>query len=320
MKNAQLLRRLLTIICVLAAVFFCAAAVAEPSDWNNCGADSDKANVKWMFSDGTLYIEGTGDMQNFNPNGPWGVSYGNKISSVEIGEGVTNIGARAFIGCAVKDISIPSTMKKIGTAAFQQCNTLEKIEIPDGVQTISTYAFSECGKLTEVTIPDSVTSIGTYAFYNCGALKYVTILGGVETIMPSAFSSCKSLIRVDLPKSVTLIRGSAFSSCSSLKSVVIPGSKTKIEDAAFNNCPKEMEIICACSAPYVEEFAAKKGFTCLHFPHDYINGICSKCGAEEPSHDIPPKTGDGTNPALLALLMVMSAGIMISMAAARKKN
>ena len=145
---------------------------------------------------------------------PWRVSNSQKITTVEIQKGVTNI----------------------GTHAFDECTSLTSVTIPDSVTTIGDYAFVYCSSLTSVTIPDSVTTIGDYAFACCTSLTSVTIPDSVTTIGNSAFEYCKSLTSVTIPDSVTTIGDYAFMSCTSLTSVTIPDSVESIKQDAFNNC------------------------------------------------------------------------------------
>ena len=59
------------------------------------------------------------------------------IVAVEIKEGVTAIGARAFKGCTeLREIRIPESVTEIGVRAFEDCASLESIIIPGSVKAI----------------------------------------------------------------------------------------------------------------------------------------------------------------------------------------
>ena len=60
---------------------------------------------------------------------PW---YGNSsVKSVVIGEGVTSIGAEAFVATHIQTITFPSTLKRVGYCAFYESTWLESVYISD---------------------------------------------------------------------------------------------------------------------------------------------------------------------------------------------
>ena len=120
-----------------------------------------------------------------------------KITGVEIKDGVTSIGDYAFYGCsALTSITIPSSVTSIGINAFKWCSNLASVTIPSSVTSIGNYAFYGCTALSSVTIPNSVTSIGDSAFSLCKKLSAVTIPGGVTSIGINAFKQCSNLASV----------------------------------------------------------------------------------------------------------------------------
>lgn len=185
-----------------------------------------------LDNNGVLTISGTGDMQNS--------SFGwnkNKIKSVIINDGVTNIGDSAFSGCtSLISVIIPDSVTIIGSDAFSRCSGLTSITIPDNVTNISSSAFSHCTGLTSITIPNSVTNISNNAFSNCHSLTTLTIPDNVTSIGENAFSRCDGLTTLTIPDSVTSIGNSAFSDCYGLTSITIGNSVTSIGYGAFRNC------------------------------------------------------------------------------------
>lgn len=103
-------------------------------------------------------------------------SYNDKIKTVIIEEGITEIGIEqwgghyrgVFEGCRnLTSVILPDSVVYIGYSAFAGCESLTNITIPDGLTDIGESAFSECISLTNIIIPDSVISIGYGAFYGC---------------------------------------------------------------------------------------------------------------------------------------------------------
>ena len=140
--------------------------------------------------------------------------YQSSIQKIEIGNGVTSIGAYAFGNCcSIASITIPNGITSVGNYAFDHCYTLESIVIPDSVTSIGQYVFNLCYTLESIVIPDSVTSIGDHTFYNCYALASITIPNGVISIGSYTFYNCWSLASITTPESITSIGAFAFGSC-----------------------------------------------------------------------------------------------------------
>ncbi len=173
------------------------------------------------------------------------------LAEVDFGNSVQTIGDYAFYGSSgygnytngvwvfendrLKSLTLPNSLKSIGSHAFSCMQGLTSVEIPNSVTSIGEYAFYYCSSLTSVEIPNSVTSIGEYAFYECSALKSVELSNSIKTIPYGCFSGCSSLLSVSLPNSVTIIKNSAFSGCTSLGSISIPNSVSDIwETGAYN--------------------------------------------------------------------------------------
>ncbi len=97
------------------------------------------------------------------------------------------------------------------------------------VSKIGSYAFKNCSSLERITIPDSVTTIGLNAFENCSSLESIEISDGVTSIGMGAFRGCSSLERIEIPDSVNTINSAAFFNCSSLVEVVFTDATTTWE-------------------------------------------------------------------------------------------
>lgn len=120
------------------------------------------------------------------------------LTSVTLGDHVTNIGPGAFSNCSgLTAIVIPGSVVRIGNGAFQQCTELTSVTIEKGVTLIDWYAFYHCSKLTSVVIPDGVTDIGVSAFEECPSMTSVTIPGSVTVIEYFAFRDCHQLTTIN---------------------------------------------------------------------------------------------------------------------------
>lgn len=98
----------------------------------------------------------------------------------ESGSQLEAIGEYAFSNCnKLKSIVIPSGVTDIGSHAFNMCGDLQSIAIPYGITEIKKQTFAYCGKLKRIDIPVSVTAIGPSVFFLCNDLKDI-YYGGTQ--------------------------------------------------------------------------------------------------------------------------------------------
>ena len=191
---------------------------------------------------------------NNRTTAPWD-SQRDKIKTVVIKDGVTNIGSFAFYECKnLTSVEIPNSVTSIGDDAFSYCENLASIEIPNSVTSIGDYAFEQCYGLTSVTIPNSVTSIGDWAFYFCSSLTSVKIPSSVTSIGDRVFLYCKNLTSVEIPNSITSIGDRAFCNCENLTSAIIPNSVTSIGESVFSGCQSLTSVTIPNSITSIGEY------------------------------------------------------------------
>ena len=87
---------------------------------------------------------------------------------------LTTIAGKAFYECtSLTSVTIGNGVTEIGDWTFSSCDSLTRVDIPDSVTSIGDGAFWGCTSLTSVTIGNGVTSIGGEAFESCHSLAYV---------------------------------------------------------------------------------------------------------------------------------------------------
>lgn len=90
----------------------------------------------------------------------------NYIKSIELKEGLENIGDSAFFGTTLGTVKFPSSLKIINDCAFANCH-IYNLKFNAGLKYIGNSAFALSNEHTEevLEIPASVIYIGPYAFY-----------------------------------------------------------------------------------------------------------------------------------------------------------
>lgn len=207
-----------------------------------CGA-TEQDNVRWTLNkngetvtiDGepkdayTLTISGTGAMMDYSDisSTPW-VDFRSVITHVDLTEGLTTIGSRAFSATAVTTCRISSTVQEIKNDAFSS-SKLAHVEFaaPSKLESIGVGAFWGTSELKmALVLPDSLKTIGNLAFQRSG-ITSVKFGENLKTIGASAFCSCPNLTgEVYLPDSLENLGNYAFNT-SPITSVRIgPNIKT----------------------------------------------------------------------------------------------
>ena len=142
------------------------------------------------------------------------------LKSIEIPASVETIDVSAFLGCSqLKTVSFESNskLKEIGGAsmqyphgAFTDCITLSAIEIPTSVTKIGAAAFYGCSNLQQITFekPSMLNSLNE---------------GGANSFAMGhsygAFAKCTSLITIEIPASIERLHNPMFSGCSNLTTI-----------------------------------------------------------------------------------------------------
>ena len=281
------------ILSVLAIAFIVTALA-----FATVSTDVDAADTSVSTEDGLTYnlvelenstykltINGTGEMTDYvsvyaseGTKAPWltdSTIKRSEIVQIELGNGITHIGACAFMETGIESITIPSSVISIGDNAFWKCDLTT--EIPASVTDLGATAFYGDFQLTvaegntsykvengilfsydgselvqapwDVTqeaateAMASINKIGDYAFHNCSDIGSLTIPGNVTSIGAAAFES-SGISGLILSEGLKTIGNAAFNNCASLSGdadgiLTIPSSVTEIGKSAFNNYESE---------------------------------------------------------------------------------
>lgn len=185
------------------------------------------------------------------------------IKAIEIGEGITSIGAYDFSDHqALTRVSLPSTLIAVGERALLENAMLTDISFPQGSDT---YQVADGMLLTK----------DGKALLRCttGAGETVNVPDGVETIAPYAFDATlyaakNPFTEIVLPKSVRTLEDYAFYGCQNLVSVNL-GGISEMGKYAFNTCVhlKEADISGLTAVP-AYAFDGCRSLEKIVFPED----------------------------------------------------
>ena len=216
---------------------------ADLIDSGSCGK-----NATWeLYKDGTLYIKGTGAMQDYDWNynettkivttgAPWHDSHSASVKKLVVEDGITSIGNDAFSECeSLVSAELAEGITSIGDGAFTDCRDLEKINIPNSVTSIGYDAFDSCWALTSLELPSGLSKLESSAV-SFTAIKELTVPHGVKVVDSHLVAYNDNLTTVTLEEGVEEICYRAFWGCEKLNNITIPRSVKKIEEEAFLEC------------------------------------------------------------------------------------
>ena len=168
---------------------------------------------------------------------------------VVVPEGVVEIGHKAFCKTKIKEVVLPSTLKKISSFAFSDCHYLKQVTLPEGLEELGFYALSDTA-IEEINFPRSLRYIDDSVFRGTPFLKRIkddrfVILGERFLYGYNGYDDT-----VEIPVGVEVICSCAFDSREkdkdyyyvTPKKVILPDSVKQIDGCAFRYQYGLMEI------------------------------------------------------------------------------
>ena len=136
----------------------------DESDWTPI----DETGISWRYDAATktLYLMGSGEIQldiikyEKGETPPW-QAHKNDIENLVIGEGITGTGTLKIFSSLtkLKDVSFPSTFKKLDTGTFATCSSLERIVLPETISSMGSVVFSRCNAMTSLVVKNRNLSV-----------------------------------------------------------------------------------------------------------------------------------------------------------------
>lgn len=157
---------------------------------------------------------------------------GVRISNVVL-QDTSSIGAEAFRGSTVRDVTFIEGLEAVGDHAFAETG-LETVSVP-GTVALGKYVFSGCTSLRKANVSD-LKSVPEGTFDGCISLGDILFGNGLVEIRDNAFRNI-GLESLQLPYSVGVIGIEAFRDCSKLSHITILAHNVTIMERAFYGCP-----------------------------------------------------------------------------------
>ena len=124
------------------------------------------------------------------------------LTGISIPSSIGRLGTAAFESTGLTHVTIPDTVQQVDPAVFQNCTSLVSVKLPNGITEIDQYLFANCISLQHVDMPDTITKINIYAFHNCTSLTSLALPKGLTSLSVGCFEKCYNLQHVVVPPSV----------------------------------------------------------------------------------------------------------------------
>ena len=194
--------------------------------------------------------------------GDYAFSACSKLREITIPASVEALGNGVFTQCdALETFSIDPTnpyLKETNhviytadgkTLVAAAGRTDESVIVPSTVEKIQSYAFYNCDTLKSITIPGSVRELGEGCFGGCAHLNRVELQDGLEVIGAFCFRDNFDLSVIRIPSTVTQLQAAAFYGDYNLRKIYFYGDAPEFGsqisgtyyDRVFYGCAKGME-------------------------------------------------------------------------------
>ena len=171
------------------------------------------------------------------------------LTDITIPASIGRLGTAAFESTGLTHVTIPDTVQQVGPAVFQNCTSLVSVKLPNGITEIDQYLFANCISLQHVDMPDTITKINIYAFHNCTSLTSLALPKGLTSLSVGCFEKCYNLQHVVVPPSVINFPKDDVGVYNPFKysPVTVYVQKGSTGDRFFNNNQEELQASATAS-------------------------------------------------------------------------
>ncbi|MBQ0119911.1 MAG: leucine-rich repeat protein [Bacteroidales bacterium] len=200
------------------------------------------------------------------------------------------IGTRAFYGSRLSSIDLQDGVQEIGSYAFSSCSNLTSLSIPSTVTSIAQTSFVDnCINLTEIVVDTKNTKYASYlgmlysksfsTLYCCPAaydginLYQSSFKPNVAGIGQNAFKGNRTIKSIHLPYGVLTVGNEAFAGAV-VEGVWMPSTMLSFGKDVFSNCGSLKDVgINASTLPYFNDYMMRNApaQATLHVPYSAIN-------------------------------------------------
>lgn len=170
-----------------------------------------------------------------------GAFWESKIESLVLNEGLESIGLQAFAKSQkLTSVTFPSSLKRIGEHAFEDCTHLEEVNYVGQVTVaggiLESSAFEGCESLTKIILPQSISELQEGVFMECSKLKEIILPKYVRRIKDYGLRTNYKLDRIRFEgDEVPEIGNYSLPFLESITEIMVPKGKLSLYKAKYQD-------------------------------------------------------------------------------------
>ena len=205
--------------------------------------------------------------------------YHTPMTDIKLVNGLEYIGEEAFAYTRLRTLTIPGSVKELGTGICSHAQQLQSLTVVEGVKALPEDMCTQVHTLKDVNLANSISVIGNGAFRNCDSVNVIRWPSQLQVIEAYAFEE-SGVSNGSFPNKLQEIGDFAFFR-SKIKKADLPASLKKIGDIAFRS--RELECYTVNNANPV--FASYEGLLMNKKKTEIIDAPYGKKG-----HQLLPST------------------------------
>ena len=156
--------------------------------------------------------------------------YGSKLTEITLPASVTKVEVSAFASSAIRTF-VAEGVESIDNNAFENASALKNVTLPETLKTMGDNVFSGCISLTEIALP-ALEKLGLYTFRGASKLEKATFHADATTTGEYTFMGTP-VKEITLGSKVTAIGDGLLYQASEIETVTLPEGVTEIGMLAF---------------------------------------------------------------------------------------
>ena len=212
---------------------------------------------------GVMNITGTGEFVPYYQLQDAPDTLGQKIKTLNIGNGITKIPDGAFFNISnleyisfsntltkigngnftgnskITTLVFPESLKKIGSSDFSGLSNLQEVTFSEGLETISGGAFNNCPLVKNLVLPTTLTSM-TNSFYN--SVLETLVMGSESVVFTQGGTGIAGMSAKNMTIRGGTIAYGAFSGKDIIETVALGGSVKWSGSGQFQRCTNLVSV------------------------------------------------------------------------------